>query len=351
MHDLDELVKQHKKLYEYLDSSSKREFISDWNCIHPFYQDLFSVGDEKIGVQHYNYVRADDDLSTLIAAFHKQNDLATYALNQILVSNGSATVISALFIWLKATGVEYIYYVPPLYYTFHFFSKLFGIALRPVTKDQLLNNDIILNLPDKKCILVITDPIWYAGCEVKNRPLMQLTEWQHKTGSKIFIDGSFQYFKWNKKKKESTSEFDPQNTFRLICPTKAIGMHGFRFAYLLLPQEYYPVFDFILDNMSGSSNAYDILFAKKCMQVLCSEKSNNELINYTSDIFEQLMEKNIISTSIIPECGYFIFAELLSPDKSRFATMDGRYFEQPDFENYVRINLLGNSIQDLLKNT
>ncbi len=175
-----------------------------------------------------------------------------------------------------------------------------------------------------------------------------IINWQQSTQSTIIIDGSFQYFKWNGQSLENASRLDKTKTFRLVCPTKAIATHGFRFSYLLLPEKLYDPFDYILDNLSGSSSAHDILSAEKCMNILSKKKRNTELVEYTKKRYQELFMKKIISNAITPDCGYFIFAKLNKKYEKMFQYMDGRYFEQKKYENYVRINLLSSSIQKLL---
>lgn len=345
-----ELVSRHHELDDILEAPSHRKpFISDWNCVHPFYRDVLnSLKIEEFDTQKYNYVRAELGLNRLISEFHLKNEKTRYSPNQIIVSNGSATIISAFLLWLKMRNVGFVYYIPPLYYTFHFFSKIYDISLRPITKYHMFDRRTALNLPSRKSVLLFTDPIWYAGCSVKFDIIARLMEWQQSTHSLVFIDGSFQYFKWNYSKSENTSAFSKNKTLRLICPSKAVATHGLRFSYLLLPSKLYRQFDFILENSTGSSNPYDIKFAEKCMEILLSNKSNNELVKYTKNIYRRLSDHELISASLKPDCGYFIFARLNQKRKKALTFMDGKYFEQYGYEDYVRINLLSPYIRKVL---
>lgn len=349
MIDLKFLADKHREL-DFLIENNKdgQSFISDWNCIHPFYKRTF----EKIKIrasQHaeYKYIRGEDDLTTLIASFHSSNKEPNYLLNEILTSNGSTTIISAFFVWLKSKKIKEVYYIPPIYFTFHFFSKTYGISLRPITKSHLYEKNPTINFPNKEAILLITDPIWYSGSSVPEEIVSSLSKWQEATKSLIFVDGSFQYFKWDQSKYELTSVLNRERTLRLVCPTKAIAMHGLRFSYLLLPESLYNTFDLILDNLTGSSSPYDIAFAKECMILMNSEKSNTQLITYTEDIYNRLQKGKLIHTEIQPSSGYFIFARLKAQNKN-FRVMDGKYFEQKKFKDYVRINLLGSAINELV---
>jgi|ERR1043165_340929 aspartate/methionine/tyrosine aminotransferase len=350
MLDLNSLVAKHRELYLLLDSfKGEKKFISDWNCEHPFYSEIFSAitlsGSE---IKNYNYIRAHDDLTQLISNFHLERENVTYSLDSILTSNGSATHISSFFVWIKTQGLKYVYYAPPLYYTFHFLAKIFEVELRPIARKHMFDRTLDLNLPASKCALIITDPIWYSGSPVGKEIIDKISQWQIRTQSTIFVDGSFQYFKWNGEKTEYSSTFCNDNTFRLVCPSKALGTHGLRFSYLLLPERYYETFDFILDGILGSSSAFDISFAKACMNILLSPQSNSQLINYTQTTYQDLIENELIKTVIIPECGYFTFAEVNHTIAMDSVTMDGSFFEQNAYRNYKRINLLNPYLRKLL---
>ena len=348
MSDLDLLIKKHRTLDFLVEKADRTQFLSDWNCTHPYYKKEFvnkNPGSDKI--QKYNYIRAEDNLTQLISDFHQKSENTFYNLEEIVTGHGSTTIISALFIWLSLNKVREVYYIPPVYYTFTYFSKLYGISLRPITKSHLFEKDYSLNLPEKKAILLMTDPIWYAGISVPASVYKSLKKWQKATGSMIIIDGSFQYFKWDDSKYEYSSQLEKLQTLRLVCPTKSIATHGFRFSYLLVPPDKYDLFDYILDNISGSSTIQDILCAEKCMGILLSAKSNSKLIAYAKGHFQKLLKKNVIEKTVKPDCGYFVFGKLNGNYAGRFRVMNGQYFEQKNYPGYVRINLLSSCVQKL----
>ncbi|HWY10445.1 MAG TPA: aminotransferase class I/II-fold pyridoxal phosphate-dependent enzyme [Bacteroidia bacterium] len=348
MDDLKSLANKHREL-DFLIEGNKnlKPFISDWNCEHPFYkEETETIKVKPKNLTKYNYIRGEDDLTELISEFHLNSGEPKYSLDEILTSHGSTTIISAFFIWLKSEGIKEVYYIPPIYFTFHFFASIYDISFRPVTKSHLFESNPQLNLPNKKSVLVLTDPIWYCGFIVPETQINFILKWQERTKSTVFVDGSFQYFKWDCSKHEHSSIFIKDRTFRLVCPTKTIAIHGLRFSYLLLPKKLYNTFDFILDNLMGSSNPYDVEFSKKCMKILCSKKNNIDLIKYTHSIFHKLQDKQAIFTEIQPNCGYFVFAIPCKKNNS-FDSMDGNYFEQQKYEKHVRINLLGSKIKKL----
>jgi histidinol-phosphate/aromatic aminotransferase/cobyric acid decarboxylase-like protein len=350
MNDWDSLIERHRALDSIVEKADRTKFLSDWNCTHPYYKKkIVRKHTRPDKIQQYNYIRSEDNLTQLISDFHQQSEKTFYDLEEIVTSNGSTTIIGALFIWLSLNNIREVYYIPPVYYTFSYFSRLYGISFRPITKSHLFEKKYSLNLPEKKAILLITDPIWYAGVSVPVSVYKSLKKWQRATGSTIIVDGSFQYFNWTGSKYESSSQLEKLQTLRLVCPTKAIATHGFRFSYLLVPHEKYDLFDHILDNISGSSAAQDILCAEKCMNILLSSKSNSELIIYAKKHFEELLNKKVIDEVVKPDCGYFVFARLNSIYTDMFRVMDGQYFQQKEYPGYVRINLLSSSVQKLLK--
>lgn len=334
----------HREL-DHLVESGNQLFISNWNGQHPYAEKY--LGDIQLNCKslaEYSYVRANKELYSKIIGFHKLKDGVTYSESQLLPANGSTTIITAFFTWLLKNGIKEVFYVPPVYFTFSFFAKAFGIRLRPVSSKQLFEPDSTINLPEENSVLLLTDPIWYTGCPVKQSILNQIARWQKETQSIIFIDGSFQYMKWDQSQKEGSTIFDPEYSFRIICPTKALSLHGFRFSYLLLPERYEEDFDFILDNISGSSSQLDVVLAIRAMDVLLSEESNTLLIDHIKSRYNDLLSHKLIAGKIQPECGYFIFDKVLI-DTSDLVKMEGRFFDLDNYPDFYRINLL---VPDLL---
>lgn len=348
MDDLEILIRQHRELDKLVENADKTDFLSDWNCHHPYYKEEFTEPGSMDLIKQYNYIRAADNLTRMISEFHQKSDSTFYGMEEIVTSNGSTTIISSILVWLSVNKVKEVYYIPPVYYTFTYFSKLYGISLRPISGSHLFEKDIRLNLPEKKCTLLLTDPIWYAGISVPVYIYELLGKWQQKTGSTIIVDGSFQYLKWDGSKFETSCKLDKSKTLRLICPSKVIAIHGFRFSYLLVDETKYDTFDYILDNICGSSSYSDISYSQKCMSILLSQNSNSDLINYTENKYQNLRNSNVIADVIEPDSGYFIFARLNKSYTDKFRVMEGEYFQQKNYPGYVRINLLSSCVQKIL---
>jgi hypothetical protein len=153
------------------------------------------------------------------------------------------------------------------------------------------------------------------------------------------VDGSFQFMQWDHSRKEHSSLLDPELTFRLISPAKALAIPFFRFAYLLHPTWVHPDFVFLYESMIGGSTAADLAFARRALEVLATEGSTFALTNYLRRTFEQLTANGAISTRIKPNCGYFTFA-VPSVRLPGQVAMDQDYFELKGYPNHIRINLM-----------
>ncbi|MBC8146651.1 MAG: aminotransferase class I/II-fold pyridoxal phosphate-dependent enzyme [Bacteroidetes bacterium] len=289
----------------------------------------------------YQFYEDANNVVSLISKFHLENEQLSYSNESILAGDGSTPLISSFCSWLYEQGVKEIFYVPPLYYTFYYFAKLFGFTLRPISNRHSFEENFQYNLPKKRCYLIVTDPVWYAGVKQKKELISDLMEWQLKTESFIFVDGSFQYCNWNGSHNELTACFLPEQTARLICPTKALAIHGFRFSYLLLPTWMRNDIRYIFANSHGSTTAHSIRFAEQAMKILNTKLSNSKLMKYIENRYLLLLRDEWIKSQFKPDSGYFIFAE---PSKKLLKypqlSMDGDFFDQARYKKYVRFNLL-----------
>jgi len=345
-----DLLDKHRTLDHVIRDDKGKVFISDWYCYHPFI-DEFTDGIEITPQQKQDYVFYSDDneLTNLISKMHKKFDNKNYLNSEILPGDGSTPFIAAFCLWLLKNDIKEVYYLPPMYYTFYYFLELFKIKARPISSKQVYETNVNINLPNKKTILIVCDPIWYVGQSVKKELIYQINEWQKQTKSYIFVDGSFQYMQWSESGYEETAIFNKEYTFRLICATKFLALHGYRFSYLLLPDNLYEEILYLYANNIGSTNAYNPVFAKKAISVMLQENSNTKLTNFIKDIYNELVHKGSIETKLEPNCGYFIFAKVIKNIDS-FHSMTQEYFEQKTFPNYARINLLGGkNIKPLMK--
>src|SRR5260370_33513020 len=94
----------------------------------------------------------------------------------------------------------------------------------------------------------------------------------------------------------------------MICPTKALAVHSFRFSYFLHPYPFHDDLTFIYESLVGSVAGGNLAFGKRALQVLSSERSNRQLAEFLRETFEQLNTLGFLRTEIAPDCGYYVFA-------------------------------------------
>lgn len=327
-------------------ASAKGDFISDWNGSHPFVKDFLSGAGLKPVSQHfgpelskYTYFDDTQDIADAIRHLHSKYDGLSLKRANIIAGAGSSPILAAFAFWLIQNGYEEICYVPPLYYTFHYLLRTLSIRARPVSGKHLFEAGAALNLPSRRSVLLITDPIWFAGRRLTEAQIDAIAAWQSKTGSLVFVDGSFQFTQWDGTRKEFSARFDQDLTFRVICPAKSLAIPAFRFAYLLLPAKYHSDFLFLYESMVGASNFTDLRFARRALAVLTSKLSNRPLTGFFSDTYHRLVRANLIVGDITPDSGYFAF---VLPTKLLPVTvrMTQEYFELKRHPCHVRINLM-----------
>jgi hypothetical protein len=118
-----------------------------------------------------------------------------------------------------------------------------------------------------------------------------------------------------------------------------LAIHAFRFAYLLHPAQFHDDLLFLYESIVGSSTLSDLMFAKRALKILSRKASNHVLTDFLRSIYFQLISKGIITTRIVPDCGYFVFA---SPKIKMHgqAVMNEDFFELRGYPDYIRINLM-----------
>lgn len=346
MNDNQHLLNKHRELDYLCRNSEDRIFISDWYCEHPYVrkyipEEIFSH--DKLTDKELLYYRFPNDSFEVheeIRNFHKKHDGVTYENDEIYIGAGMTPLITAQLLMMMSLGFKEFYYTKPLYYTFYYHAKILGLKLIPICDDPLNKKGVKLNLPNKKTCLVVCDPIWYMGKAIVEEYIDQIVSWQKKTGSYVIVDGAFQYMKWDiKKRHEYTSKLDKELTFRSICPTKALAIHGLRFSYTLLPGRHQEDMRYAYANSSGSACIYSDKAARRIMEVLNSEKSNSELLEYIMKQYHKYIGRSLFVDVIGAEMTYFIFVRMLG-DQSKYITMDQDFFDTTNYPGFVRFNLL-----------
>jgi len=124
-----------------------------------------------------------------------------------------------------------------------------------------------------------------------------------------------------------------------VCPTKSVAIHGPRFAYALVPQEFYEELRYCYANTAGSGSAYDRAAAFGIMEYLNSRLSNSRLVALIQARHELLRVAAFIDDPIGAEASYFCFVRT-PVDPQHLIVMDQRFFDVDCFPGLIRMNLL-----------
>lgn len=336
---------------EYFDKN-KINFLSEWsfnkkiNKYTGFDKKKFEVK-PNIPVE-YTFPDTNRRLNESIEKFHIKEGLPKNSFT-VFISEGSTPMIAAMVLLAKKLGYDKIHSIFPLYFTIHKMCDSTNIDIIPCNNDFACFENIKLDLPKKKSFLFITDPVWSIGRHYSDKIFEELSKWQKRTGSMIFVDGSFSYMDWNTlTKKEPSIALDPNLTLRLVCPTKALCLHGLRFSYLLCPEEFSKEMARISISNTGSSCYFghlqrEILFNKMI------EDNPNPIGLFASERYQMLKDKFLENNidHIVPNCGFFMFADLDNILKKK-GKRDKYYWLNnaaidvlnPKYKGYAKINLI-----------
>jgi aspartate/methionine/tyrosine aminotransferase len=318
------------------------DFLFGWQSLNPFAESLLAAVKrlaEKTDYTKYSYMESDEVLAQEVIDLHSSIDGVTPKA-AFCAASGGTSILFAFSYWLARNDVREIYYLPPIYFTLLNGLRQFGIHARALSGYHPFESEFRLRLPDKKTVLIMADPIWYAGIPVPEEILKQVSAWQETTDSLVLVDGSFQYMRWDHQIYEPTAKFDPLNTIRLLSPTKSLVIHGYRFAYVLLPESIKPLFSNCYSNITGSSPADCVVFAHEAVRAIRNQELTRKLIARAASRHAKLRSARRIESTLQPQTGYFVFEQVNVPMPEGTVRMDGRYFGQPRFPQHARINLL-----------
>jgi len=341
--DIDALIQKHRQLDKTI-TASRGQFLSDWNCDNPLVEHLLGPELSNLirrsgAADSYIYFDEEGALLDAICAFHAGADGLRLSPSNIVAGPGSSSFLAAFAVWLRRSGYTDVYCLPPLYHTLYLLLESLDITVTPVSTHHAYEEQFSIKLPDRHTVLLMCDPVWYAGKCVPEETIGKIAEWQRATKSLVFVDGSFQYMKWSGEIAEHTSDLAEELTFRLVCPAKTLAVPLFRFAYLIHPTTTHDDLTFLYESMIGGSSAADLAFAHRALDVMRSDTLSRVMPQCFSGIYRALAERQLIRTRVIPECGYFIFAVPLAYP-AELVMMDQSYFEVVGYPEYGRINLM-----------
>ncbi len=341
-----ELNAVYEKLDVENDDGDKGNFLFGWQCINPYAKDLLAATKKRaqnINYVEYVYLDEDSELSKKVIAFHKKFD--HIQPQSVFCGLGSTSLLFAFAAYLRKKEVTKVYFIPPLYFTLHKALDMFRIKTIPISALQPFEDGFSIDLPsEKNSILLITDPVWYSGTQISKEIIDKIRVWQKKTQSIVFVDGSFQYMSWNKNVDEATASLDPSLTFRLICPSKQLATHGYRFSYMLLPEALKQDFSWGYTNIYGSANADTVAFAHEAMAAVTKRDITNKLMGLISERYQMFKTKGILESDLNPSCGYFVFGKPNIALPEGYVKVEGKFFDQHHYPDYTKINLLSPSI-------
>ncbi len=346
-----EHTKKLNALYEELafelDDGDQGHFLSGWQCDNPFVSDLLSaIKERSIHIDHRKYVYFDDDieLSNGIRNIHTLFD--GVRPQGILCASGSTLLLYSFVTYLKRIGIKRVHYIPPIYFTLHIAFELYGISATPVSAKQPFEKGFSIELPKESgCVVFLTDPVWFTGTQYSADIIEKIVAWQKENSSLVFIDGSLQYLPWNGIVRENTARLDPSYTFRLVCPSKQLAVHGYRFSYLLLPSSHERSMAWTYANIAGPAASDSIAFAYEAMAAISDRVVPNNLMKIVSKRHSYLRTNRIIESDIFPACGYFVFEKIKAALPEGYALVDGKYFALGNYPGYTKINLLSPSLR------
>jgi histidinol-phosphate/aromatic aminotransferase/cobyric acid decarboxylase-like protein len=329
-----------------LNDGDKGRFLSGWQCENPYADQLLAATRERgAKLNHVGYSYFDDERLLVSSICQLHEHLDGRSPPYVFCGSGSTSLLFGFATYLQSLGVRHVYFIPPVYFTLQIALARFGIRTISVSAQQPFEKGFTLDLPDEKgAVLIITDPTWYVGIPLSRTVIDSISAWQVATTSIVFVDGSLQYLPWNGPRSEETAGLDPSLTFRLICPSKQLSIHGYRFAYVLMPQHHKQGFAWTYTNMLGPVNVDSIAFAYEAVDALLAGVIPRLLMEKASGTHRRLRERNVLSSPFDPCCGYFVFEKIESSLPNGYLRVDGRYFEQSGFPDHVKVNLLSPSI-------
>lgn len=348
---LTELHKKFEELDLRTEAFPKSHFLSTWNGKHPYVQSyLAELGDffTAFSPEDYSILEDDLDLKVNLRSMHLEFGENISQETEFFLAGGATPLISALCFWIREKGDSMVHYVAPLHFTFGYAFKTAKIRPIRINPFPLFEPGAELSLPSQKSVLILTDPIWFAGKLLSSTQMDQLKTWQENTGSYVIVDGTFQYMRWDGIYRELSSELLPHLTLRIVCPTKSLGINGFRFAYLLLPARNLDSFALVFHHLHGAASLSTLLFAHVAVKQLSKSERNHKMIAWTRSNFEHLRSGQWLEEYIEPEAGYFLFART-KLDLDQYAVMDQSFFELAGYPGYIRLNLMNPEVLSIIE--
>lgn len=341
------------RLSETLHNEPNRTFVSDWNGENPFVRqfldDFADVTISRLGdLEKYSRMDSDSDLAAAVADLHVQRyGEPSVTPTRCVLGAGATGFLTTLLMYQYLNGARELAYLPPIHSGATWWIRKLGFVVRRVATDVDFSPRGELTLPENRCVLWLTDPVWFAGVPIRMETLEAIAAWQRRTGSTIIVDGTFQYMSWDGAGSEATERLDPDLTFRLVCPTKALSLHGFRFAYAIVPEQHSAPFAELHGRLHGPAGLPDRRFAHRAVTTLRSGEGALPLLHLARGSYRELISRRAVTAAVEPKGGYFLFG-CPAVARERFMGMDINCFGGTGYPGFVRINLLNKAAIDCL---
>lgn len=344
-----EVYERNLEVYELSRLHPSRTFVSHWDIDNPLLAALSErlaarrLADGK-DVGRYQYFDDNTVLPRRIVSLHRNWEGIDIEPGRLLLGDGGSALITTFLLWAKAKGLRTLHYVPPIYYTFHKLAALIGIRLSPVSGMHGFQEGFDPRLPPSGGLVYVADPMWYVGRRHAPETYAKLRAWQEETGGTVFVDGSFQFMQWEGTRAERCVVLLPEQTFRLVSPTKAMALHALRFAYLACPgSAERDELNLIYEDSHGPSSLAHQRLAEDVMGLFDGEPGNAHLMAYARRQFLRLQGSGALRGWVTPECCNFAFVDIREPGPE-WLGLSSEHFEIRGYEGYMRVNLLNDRI-------
>jgi len=291
--------------------------------------------------QSYYLLEKDPEVIQQVREFHEKMGERIGDDVDVVAGTGSAALLATVLTWARdhERSDRAAICSPPYVKVLSWLERLEFDVDFVYAPDSI--EPLRWTLPEVPSFAVLTDPLWFAGRRLSMGMITELREWQDQTGSLVFVDGTFQYMPWREPLHERAALLDSARTIRLVCPTKSLAAHGFRFAYLLAPSGIADELRKLYRLMHGAASIADGVFAKVALRTLLSPISNRGMLGDAEARASRLEASPGCERMLEPESGYFVLVkpsdDLLDPST---IGMDQHCFGLCGYPGFVRVNVL-----------
>ena len=343
----DELNRAHARLDELLAASGDAVFLGEPVASHDLLGDRLTIRQRPTPDELLPYAALmdHDGLAADIVAAHTRLDGVAPDPVQLAPAVGATALLTAVTFWISTSiYADDVLYVPPVFHRLGSWLDRFGVTATPLTDTQPWEPEFTLPLPDRRSMLILTDPVWFVGRPVPADVITTIRDWQQATDSMVLVDGTFQYLRWDGRAEHSV-QLDPDRTIRMLSPNKSLGINGVRFAYAIAPPDTASALSRVIDDMHGPSTWYDVEAARLLTQAFADPAVRTPIAALARRRARTLADH--VDGWVEPSAGYFIFANVNAPGT---VPMGPDLFQLRGHTGFTRINVLNDAAFDAVRN-